>query len=73
MIQIAISERPLFSSILIPRLWSKALTRNGILRAGDKVYAARGIAMARQSLGAAVPSDHLDTEISNSVIGCGEY
>ena len=24
-------------------------------------------------LGASVPSDHLDTEISNSVIGCGEY
>ena len=23
--------------------------------------------------GAAVPSDHLDTEISNSVMGCGEY
>src|ERR1700688_3970250 len=28
---------------------------------------------AHQSLGASVPSDHLDTEMMNSVIGCGEY
>jgi|HubBroStandDraft_1064217.scaffolds.fasta_scaffold56640_4 hypothetical protein len=26
-----------------------------------------------QSLGASVPSDHLGTEMMNSVIGCGEY
>jgi hypothetical protein len=26
-----------------------------------------------QSLGASVPSDHLETEMMNSVIGCGVY
>ncbi len=29
--------------------------------------------LARQSAGAGVPSDHLDTEMMNSVIGSGEY
>jgi hypothetical protein len=48
----------------------KAMMSIAILLPSYNLIALR---FAHQSLGASVPSDHLDTEMMNSVIGCGEY
>jgi hypothetical protein len=48
----------------------KAMMSIAILSPSYNLIALR---FAHQSLGASVPSDHLDTEMMNSVIGCGEY